>query len=157
MVQPNPTREQDKMNSIDQVLAAIQEADVTLWVEKGTLHYRAPKGALNPGLLALIKEQKFALISLLQETEALSAGALPMIARTRQEAMPLSFAQERLWFLEQLGMAGTSYNIPAAFHLEGLLSVRALEISLTKLVERQESLRTHLESIHGEARQVIEP
>jgi amino acid adenylation domain-containing protein len=80
----------------------------------------------------------------------------PLTSRPRTGPLPLSFAQERLWFLEQLGLAGTAYNVPAAFHLQGVLDVKALELSLTQLVKRHESLRTHFESAGSECRQVIE-
>src|SRR5206468_7583745 len=80
----------------------------------------------------------------------------PLVARAREGSLPLSFAQERLWFLEQLGLVGVAYNMPAAFRLQGGVAVGALELSLGKLVERHESLRTRFESSGGEGRQVID-
>ena len=69
--------------------------------------------------------------------------------------MPLSFAQERLWFLEQLGV-GSAYNMPNFLRLEGPLEVGALEASLGELVRRHEPLRTRFSAVDGVAFQVID-
>ena len=71
---------------------------------------------------------------------AFSAG--PIIARRPAEsATPLSFAQERLWFLDALG-TGDSYNIPIAFKLTGRLELTALREALDAIIARHEALRT---------------
>ncbi|TCP59140.1 amino acid adenylation domain-containing protein [Tumebacillus sp. BK434] len=71
-------------------------------------------------------------------------------------AIPVSFAQQRLWFLEQLN-PGSTYNIPSALRLEGPLNVSALEQSLTEVVLRHETLRTAFEEVDGELMQLIYP
>ena len=70
---------------------------------------------------------------------------------------PLSFAQERLWFLQQLEPASSAYNSPRAFTLEGPLDGIALEGALRGLVERQAVLRTRYRMRGGRPRQRIEP
>ncbi|MDH5363353.1 MAG: condensation domain-containing protein, partial [Aigarchaeota archaeon] len=64
---------------------------------------------------------------------------------------PASFAQERLWFLDQLG-TGSAYNIfhAGAAHIRGSLDVGALERSLNEIVRRHESLRTTFATVDGE-------
>ncbi|QRO01038.1 non-ribosomal peptide synthase/polyketide synthase [Archangium violaceum] len=71
-----------------------------------------------------------------------SSRVPPLRAAPRQEAMPLSFAQQRLWFLQQLEPDGASYNMPAAVRMRGTLDVAALERSLGELLRRHEVLRT---------------
>ena len=69
----------------------------------------------------------------------------------------LSYAQERLWFLDQLGLVGAAYNMPMALRLEGNLNVGALERSFAELVRRHENLRTRFGVQDGVPHQLIEP
>jgi len=71
--------------------------------------------------------------------------------------LPMSPAQQRLWFLDQMDPGTTMFNIPAAFRLYGPLEVAAIERVLTALVERHEVLRTTLTSVDGEPVQQIHP
>jgi natural product biosynthesis luciferase-like monooxygenase protein/amino acid adenylation domain-containing protein len=90
---------------------------------------------------------------------AASASALPAIVpASRQEALPLSFAQQRLWFLVQLDeRAGAAYAIPGGVRLKGLLDVAALRAALNRMVARHETLRTCFASVDGALVQVIAP
>ncbi|MFC4311651.1 amino acid adenylation domain-containing protein, partial [Steroidobacter flavus] len=81
----------------------------------------------------------------------------PLVPQERGLAAPLSYAQERLWFLDQLGLVGPAYNTMMALELDGHLNVAALEHSLFEIVRRHESLRTHFESIAGNPVQVVDP
>ena len=84
--------------------------------------------------------------------------ALPAMARqARPERLPLSFAQQRLWFLEQLLTGSALYNIPMAFMLTGALDTAALQRSLKVLSQRHESLRTIFIQTGEEVEQVILP
>jgi amino acid adenylation domain-containing protein len=73
----------------------------------------------------------------------------------RDGDLPLSFAQERLWFLEQLESAGPAYHIPIVVRVEGPVDVEALRKTLQELVRRHESLRTMFINVDGEPRQEI--
>ncbi|MGH9332371.1 MAG: amino acid adenylation domain-containing protein, partial [Vicinamibacteria bacterium] len=92
-------------------------------------------------------------------TEAHRAGlpleAPPIERLPHEEAPQLSFAQQRLWFLDRLEPGNTAYNMWHAFRLEGPLDEGALEKSLRELVRRHESLRTTFVAIDGEPRQRI--
>jgi amino acid adenylation domain-containing protein/non-ribosomal peptide synthase protein (TIGR01720 family) len=90
--------------------------------------------------------------------EAVPAPApTPCIPRaSRVGRVPLSFAQQRLWFLDQL-VPGSLYNIPAAVHLTGQLAVPPLERALAEIVRRHEALRTRFENHEGVPSQVIDP
>src|SRR5215212_4151093 len=81
-----------------------------------------------------------------------------VIARRRETgSCPLSFQQQRLWFLHQFEPTSAAYNIPAALRLEGVLNVLALEQSLNEVVRRHESLRTSFAMTNGEPHQEIAP
>ena len=83
---------------------------------------------------------------------------VPPIARTpRDWELPLSFAQQRLWFLDQYEPNSSVYNIPSALRLRGSLNIGALEQSLNEILCRHESLRTTFSMVEGEAVQVIAP
>jgi amino acid adenylation domain-containing protein len=83
--------------------------------------------------------------------------ALPTITRAdRSQALPLSFAQQRLWFLEQLNPGSSGFNIPFALTLTGALNVEALRLAFEQLVARHEVLRSTVHSDQGEPWQRIE-
>src|SRR5688572_6074807 len=92
---------------------------------------------------------------------ALRAGAgvsAPPIRRVeRREEMVLSFAQQRLWFIEQLRPGSAIYNMLNPVRLSGPLNVAALEATLTEIVKRHEMLRTTFREVAGQAVQVIQP
>jgi amino acid adenylation domain-containing protein len=72
-------------------------------------------------------------------------------------AFPLSFAQQRLWFLDQMDPGSALYNIPTHFHLQGALDVDALHRALSEIVRRHEALRTVFRVIDEQPRQVVLP
>ncbi len=75
----------------------------------------------------------------------------------RLPAMPLSFSQQRLWFMDRLEPGNPAYNIPVAVALRGRIQVEALRRSLEAIVARHEALRTTFNTFHGEPAQVIGP
>ncbi|NEQ80572.1 MAG: amino acid adenylation domain-containing protein, partial [Moorea sp. SIO2I5] len=81
----------------------------------------------------------------------------PILPVPRDGKLPLSFAQERLWFLDQLEPNNTTYNMPSAVRLQGSLNVAALEQSFNKIVQRHEVLRTIFTVADGQPIQVIIP
>jgi amino acid adenylation domain-containing protein len=96
--------------------------------------------------------------------EAMRAGEkneAPPLVRVEREGpevrLPLSFAQQRLWFLDQLAPNTSSNNVPGAVRLKGPLNVAALEHSITEIVRRHESLRTRFVTLLGQPKQVIDP
>src|SRR6266567_7164962 len=83
--------------------------------------------------------------------------APPITPVSRDGDLPLSFAQQRLWFLDQLQPDNPVYNIPRALRIRGRLSVQALEQSLNEIVRRHESQRTVFKSVRGQPVQVVLP
>jgi len=75
--------------------------------------------------------------------------------RTERNGAPLSFAQQRLWFLEQLKPRSPLYNLPVALRLYGQLDLAALRKALDAVVARHEALRTRFEAEDGTPIQVI--
>jgi amino acid adenylation domain-containing protein len=81
----------------------------------------------------------------------------PLVAQPRPEHIPLSYAQRRLWFIDQLEGGSAEYNMPQALRLRGSLNLQALQRAIDAVVERHESLRTHFAQVGGEPVQIIEP
>ena len=81
--------------------------------------------------------------------------APPILPKLRNHPAPLSFAQQRLWFLDQLEPDNSFWNLPGSLRLTGSLDVAVLAASLHEITRRQESLRTTFAQIDGEAVQVI--
>ena len=81
----------------------------------------------------------------------------PIVPIPRSDEIPLSFAQQRLWFLDRIEPGNATYNVPAAFRLAGELKVHALEQSLTEIVHRHEVLRTIFSTVNGDPVQMISP
>ena len=100
-------------------------------------------------------KRKELLTLLLKQQDFDSPSGMIVNRCDRLDSLPLSFSQERLWFLDQLEDLGSAYNIPAAVRLSGELAVGALEASFSELVRRHEVLRTTFREVDGRAVQMI--
>src|SRR5437667_4220569 len=85
------------------------------------------------------------------------APGAPEIESENTYVFPLTFAQQRLWFLEQLEPHATAYLIPWSIRMTGTLNVDALRDSLNEIVKRHEILRTTFSSVDGQPTQVVAP
>jgi amino acid adenylation domain-containing protein len=85
-----------------------------------------------------------------------SIAHAPALERSDRDGdLPLSFAQQRLWFIDQLEPGNPLYNLPAAIRFQGRLDVPALEKSLQEIVRRHEIMRTTFAAVDGRAVQAI--
>ncbi|MBW4636669.1 MAG: amino acid adenylation domain-containing protein [Gloeocapsa sp. UFS-A4-WI-NPMV-4B04] len=88
--------------------------------------------------------------------ELTTATSMPSVSLGQQQTdYPLSFAQARLWFLDQLETGNPAYNIAFALRLKGLLNLTVLEDSINEIVQRHEALRTTFAVVNGQPIQVI--
>ncbi|MBA2930407.1 amino acid adenylation domain-containing protein [Pseudomonas sp. CCUG 57209] len=78
-------------------------------------------------------------------------------ASTHRGPTPLSFAQQRLWFLQQLSPDSSAYNLPNALHLRGPLDTSALAAALQQIIDRHDVLKTAFQTVDDEPRQVLDP
>jgi len=136
------------VSHIEDILFALQQQNIALWIEGDKLRFKAPSGALTDALRAELGQRKGEILAFLRR-KALFEQPIPRLAEGT--VVPASFAQQRLLFLEQMEEHEAVYNIPAVFHCAGRLDPRRLEAALTALVERHESLRTSFPSIDGQA------
>ncbi|WP_346294195.1 amino acid adenylation domain-containing protein [Sphaerothrix gracilis] len=116
--------------------------------------------ALDLPLRSLFDSLTVAQLSQLIDTQRQSAQGLPFTAIApvaREGNLPLSFAQQRLWFLDQLEESRGNYHLSAALRLRGALNLEALEQAIAAIVARHEILRTTFPSQDGQAVQHIAP
>src|SRR5215213_1752773 len=105
---------------------------------------------------SLITSNKHKIFDALLKQKGIIVRQTETIPRCEKaDAYPLSFAQQRLWFLDQLEPGKALYNLPAAVRLSGQLDTSALSRSFDEVVRRHESLRTTFKSVDGQPRQVI--
>lgn len=104
----------------------------------------------------LSPQQRDLLVLLLakKKREEAARSQIASVSRT-SDTFPLSFAQQRLWFISQLQQDNASYNVSGGVRMEGSLSVTALERAFGEVLRRHESLRTVIRQVDGEPVQVI--
>ena len=141
-----------------ELLRSLRDEGIQLWSEGEKLRYRAPKGKLAPGLIEALVSCKSEIIALLQKPVA--AGPCfqawsPSPAKPKD--YPLSFAQQRMWFLSQLEPESSALNVTMGFQLWGPLDLAALRSSLEELIARHEAFRTTCAVKDGVPMQVIVP
>ena len=102
-----------------------------------------------------LSAEKRQLLEQYLKTQGLNLSNVILPQRRDTNRFPLSFAQQRLWFLDQLEPNTTVYNIPDTHYFDGPINLDALERSLSDCIRRHESLRTTFHVIDGEPMQVI--
>ncbi|MEH1918687.1 amino acid adenylation domain-containing protein [Nostoc sp.] len=144
------------MKTLDELLSELRQRDVKLWLEGERLRYRAAKDSLTPELLTELKTQKAEIINFLRQINtAASLQIPPIVACERNGNLPLSFGQQRIWFLHQFEPDSSSNNMPVVVRFTGNLNVAVLEESLREVVRRHEVLRTTFPAVNGKPTQVI--
>jgi len=148
------------VKEIENLLLRLKNLKLSLWLDEdsGELRFKAPKGALTPELREEMKDAKEDIRRFLQEMKRDRADSDAPVATGRGAApLPLSFAQQRLWFLYRMEGKSAAYNIPACRRITGKLDTALLERSLNEVVRRHEILRTNFSVRGEEAEQVIAP
>ena len=131
-------------------LTQLRERDILVWIEGSNLRCRAPKGALTQEMRTRLADRKTEILALLKRSDPAKRAATPLSAVSRDGDLPLSFSQERLWFLHQLEPDSAAYNIVSSLRFRQPVDFDALTCSLDALVRRHESLRTTIASRDGE-------
>ena len=142
------------MLSILEFLSSLGRGGINLAAEGDALRLDASPGVLTPALLAQIEERKAEILTFLTRASGHDRPILPV---PREKPLPLSYAQDRLWFLDQLHPGGVGYNITMALRLQGELNVMALGRSLSGIVRRHEVLRTIFATVDDQPSQVVVP
>ncbi len=139
------------MNSFQELLAYLHANEIKLWLEDERLRVSAPQGVLTEAIRAQLTHYKTDLLILLEKQ---AMQHIPPAPRTGKE--PLSYSQQRLWFLQQLE-ENSAYSMPAILRLQGALRLDVLQQAINAIVARHENLRTTFIEEAGEIYQRIAP
>lgn len=141
--------------NIPDFIAHLSTQDIHIWVQDDKLRINAPKGALTPELRDQLAAHKTEIMAFLQMANSAHVADSNQISRAdRSQEIPLSFSQQRLWFLDQFEPGSTAYSILVAIRVEGSLDLAILEKTYNEIVRRHEALRTVF--VVGESGQPIQ-
>ena len=144
------------VNSVYSLLDRLEQLDIRLFLEQGQLKFNAPKGRMTDNLASEIKAAKDSIVDLLQ-TEAAARKLLddPIPVTDAPNGYPLSFAQQRFWFLDQLaGGNSPTYNMmPVVLRVVGNLNTTALQLAFNALLLRHTVLSNRFSIVDDEPRQ----
>lgn len=137
--------------TIVEFVCHLSSLGITLEADENRLRCQAPEGILTPALRQEIGDRKPELLQFLQQAkQSKTAYQLPIQPVARDGHLPLSFAQQRLWFLHHLSPDSRSYNALEILQIQGPLNLTVLEQSLGELINRHEIFRTTFPTVSGE-------
>ncbi len=143
------------MNTLE-FLSKLRDLGIQIATDGNKLQCNAPKNALTPQLRSELAERKQEIIDLLKNNNLVDSYTSSTIQPVgRDQILPLSFAQQRLWFIDRLEPNKSFYNIPEAIRFKGNLNVDILQQSLDAIVSHHEILRTNYIEADGNPIQII--
>ena len=143
---------------VAEFLSYLNSLEIKLWLEEEKLKYQAPQGAMTPEIKQEIGTRKPEILAFLRSAITPSKtfeSVISPVART--EDLPLSFAQQRMWFLYQMDQQNSAYNEALTIRLTGRLNIDILEQTINAIIQRHESLRTTFPMVEGKPIQKIAP
>ncbi|MBW4575168.1 MAG: amino acid adenylation domain-containing protein [Aphanothece sp. CMT-3BRIN-NPC111] len=153
---PHLKQEDSVKRELVEFLSYLRSLDIQVFVDGFRLRCNAPEGILTPEIRAEIAERKAEIISFLRQANINTSGTIiSPVSRAKDKTLPLSFAQQRLWFLDQLVPNHAFYNVPTAVRLTGSLKYPLLQQTFNEIVRRHEALRTTLKMVEGQPVQIV--
>ncbi len=141
--------------TLTELLSELKRKNIRLYLDNGDLRGKFPPNTSTPELRSALQNHKAEIIEYLQQTQ--SGESYSLIPIKREGDLPLSFSQERLWFLDQFEPGSASYNLPGAVRLSGDLNIEVLRRCFDEIIRRHEVLRTTFVMEDSKAIQVIAP
>jgi len=141
--------------SVLDLLHDLAANQVRVWLEGDQLRFKAPKKAFTPQLRERLKASKEEVIAHLRKDLGVRTAESGIPKADRDKPLPLSYAQQRLWFIDQWDPGKPTYNISFCFQIDGELDTAALEGAFGDVIARHESLRTVFPSVDSQPYQRI--
>jgi amino acid adenylation domain-containing protein/non-ribosomal peptide synthase protein (TIGR01720 family) len=143
---------------VAEFLSYLNSLEIKLWLEEEKLKYQAPQGAMTPEIKQEIGTRKPEILAFLRSAITPSKTFESVISPVaRSEDLPLSFAQQRMWFIYQMDQQNSAYNEALTIRLTGRLNIDILEQTINAIIQRHESLRTTFPMVEGKPIQKIAP
>ncbi|QNH16238.1 D-alanine--D-alanyl carrier protein ligase [Xanthomonas sp. SS] len=142
---------------IAELLHLLRTNRIAISAAGGRLKTAAPKNAITAELAELIRSHRTQLLEFLERASEQTDAPERIVPAPAMRAYPLSFPQQRLWFIDRLQGGSAQYNIPIALRMIGQLEIGALQSALDGIVARHAVLRTRFEERDGEPLQVVDP
>ncbi len=131
--------------NLNELLQALQDNHVELWIEGDLLRFRMPEKSLDKELLAELRRHKREVVEQLKEKQHSSKSSASRLE-------PLSIGQQALYFLHALAPQSPAYNVAAAFRITSPVDAAVMRKCFQTLVSRHEALRTTFETVDGNPR-----
>ena len=136
-------------------LSQLRKSGVELQLVGDRLRIRAPEGVLTPSLREELAARKEEILQFLETIKGNPQSLAQISPYPRNGHLPLSYSQERLWFLDQMEPGNPAYNMPAAIRLQGILNLSCLQRALDEILVRHEVLRTNFDVLEDQPVQII--
>jgi hypothetical protein len=132
--------------SLNDFIKELEDKHIQVTVKDNKLSIKAPSGAMTSNLKMQFHAYKEQLIALLGKTENMDASKQSIIPVSRDERLPLSYSQQRLWLMDQIEKESDHYLIPGVLDIKGELNFDHLEGAFIQVLDRHERLRTSFDT-----------
>ena len=144
------------MMDMAQLVESFTAREILITQNDGELKIQAPKGAVKAEDIALIREHKARLLAWLMDNDGDTTTTVTIPRRGADDtAIPLSYSQQTLWFLDQLNGQSQQFNMAVALQVDGTFDLAAANRAFAEVVQRHEVLRTVYEQVQGQACQRV--
>src|SRR5437868_8739354 len=140
-----------------ELLSELRRRNVKVWAAGDRLRYSVGDGVVPAELQELLTERKAEILEFLTDAASARSTGPAILPSPAGERTPLSFAQQRLWFINELEPGLSVYNVPEAARIRGPLNAGALSSALSEIVRRHEVLRTVYPAERGQPVQKVLP
>ncbi|WP_249041050.1 condensation domain-containing protein, partial [Marilutibacter maris] len=145
------------MESIDCVVSRLLDHGIHIALDGDKLKVRAARGALSEDISSLIRSRRDEIVDYLTRHRSIRSLDVPAISHVADagQKVPVSFSQQRLWFIDRIDEGSRQYHLPVILRLSGNLDTAAMQRAIDEIVRRHEVLRTRFVEVDGVPKQIV--